>query len=153
MGAAEALPRSVPAGKAAVSLRQSTPHRMRNDLESRRREYNPVDAARRHGCARLEVIDEDRGPAAPMTGAGRAPGRLAAQHARFVRPESVRVSGPLAMSPSCMAGIRVVLSEAVTPPIEVAASRVTGPEGGNWTTCSMAVYEYLVERPVELQPL
>ena len=52
MGAAEGLPRSVPARKAAVSARRSIPHRMRNDLESRRREYDPVDAARRHGCAR-----------------------------------------------------------------------------------------------------
>ena len=152
MGAAEALPRSVPARKSAVSVRQSTPHRMRNDLESRRREYHPVDEARRHGCARLEVIDEDRGPAAPMIGAGRAPGRLAAQHARFVRPESVLVSGPLAMSPSYMAGIRIALSESLTPPIEVAASRVTGAEGGMWSTCSMAVYEFLVERPLDLQP-
>ena len=85
---------------------------------------------------------------------GRALGRLAAQHARFVRPEIVLVSGPLAMSPSYMAGIRVALSESVTPPIEVAASRVTGPEGGNWSARSVAaVYEYLVERPLNLQPL
>ncbi|MCY4548242.1 MAG: ROK family protein [Defluviicoccus sp.] len=104
-----------------------------------------------------DAIERDRAGdprvAGLMTGAGRALGRLAAQHAQFVRPEIVLVSGPLAMSPSYMAGIRVALSEAVTPPIEVAASRVTGPEGGNWATCSMAVYEYLVERPLDLQPV
>ena len=88
-----------------------------------------------------------------MTGAGREIGRLAAQHAQFVRPKIVLVSGPLAMSPSYMAGIRVALSEAVTPPIEVVASRVTEPEGANWSTCSMAAYEYLVERPLDLQPV
>ena len=104
-----------------------------------------------------DAIERDRAGdprvAALMTGAGRALGRLAAQHARFVRPEIVLVSGPLAMSPSYIAGIRVALSETVTPPIEVAASRVTGAEGGNWSACSMAVYEYLVERPLDLQPL
>ena len=103
-----------------------------------------------------DAIERDRAGdprvAALMTGAGRGLGRLAAQHAQFVRPEIVLVSGPLAMSPSYMAGIRIALSESLTPPIEVAASRVTGAEGGMWSTCSMAVYEFLVERPLDLQP-
>ena len=102
-----------------------------------------------------DAIERDRSGdsrvAGLMTDAGRGLGRLAAQYAQFIRPEIVLVSGPLAMSPSYMAAIRVSLSETVTPPIDVAASRVTGPEGGRWSACSMAVYEHVVERPVEFK--
>ena len=100
-----------------------------------------------------DAIERDRSGdprvAALMAGAGRELARLMAQHARFVRPNLAVISGPLAMSPSYMAAIRMFLAEAITPPLEVAASRVTGPEGGWWSACSLAVYEYLVERPVE----
>ena len=127
-----------------------------SDAQRSREPSPPIRSRRCSAPARLrpvEVIDEDRGPAAPMTGAGRAPGRLAAQHARFVGPEIVFVSGPPVISPSCMAGIRGALSEAVTRPIEVAASRANGAEGGNRSARSMAVCDCPVERPLDLHPL
>ena len=90
---------------------------------------------------------------AEMARAGRALGRLAVQQGYFVRPEIVLVAGPLAAAPSYMAAIQEQLDEGMTPPIEVVASRVTGAEGGWWASCGMAVYEYLVERPLDLSKL
>ncbi len=83
-----------------------------------------------------------------MAGAGRELGRLIAIYAGFVRPDIVLISGALAMSPSYLTAIRNRIADIEGPPIEVTASRVTGPEGGWWASCSMAVHEYLVERPV-----
>ena len=104
-----------------------------------------------------DAIEGDRAgdPAisAGMTRAGRALGRLAVQQAYFVRPEVVLVAGPLAAAPSYMAAIQEMLDEGMTPPIAVVASRVMGAEGAWWASCSMAAYEYLVERPPDLSKL
>ena len=88
--------------------------------------------------------------AALMAGAGRELGRLVTIYAGFVRPEIVLISGPLATAPSYLAAVRNRIAEIGGPPIEVTASRVTGTEGGWWASCSMAVHEYLIQRPVEL---
>ena len=61
MSASDELPRSVLTRKAVVYVRQSTPQQMRNNLESRRRQYDLVDVARGHGFAQVEVIDDDLG--------------------------------------------------------------------------------------------
>ncbi len=99
------------------------------------------------------AIERDRSGdpevAATMASAGRELGRLVAIYAGFVRPEIVLISGALAMSPSYLAAVRDRIGEIGGPPIEVTASRVTGPEGGWWASCSMAVHEYLIERLVE----
>lgn len=101
-----------------------------------------------------DAIERDRAGdprvAALMGTAGRELARIMAAHAHFVRPELVLISGPLATSPSYMSAIRMFLAEAMTPPIEVAASRIVGAEGGWWASCSLAVHEYLMDRPVDL---
>lgn len=86
--------------------------------------------------------------ATAMGRAGRELGRVVVQHAHFVRPDVVLVAGALSMAPSYMAAFRQVLGGDGLPPIEVIASRITGAEGGRWACCSLAVYEYLVERPL-----
>ncbi len=77
-------------------------------------------------------------------------GRLVAQYGHLMRPETVLISGPLAMSPSYMAGVRECLNEDMELPVRVAASRITGAEDGWWLSCSAAIYEYLIEQPSEL---
>ena len=108
-------------------------------------------------CLLHEAIEGDRAgdPAisAEMARAGRALGRLAVQQGYFVRPEVVLVAGPLAAAQSYMAAIQEMLDEGMTPPVEVIASQVTGAEGGWWSSCAMAAYEYLVERPPDLSKL
>lgn len=100
------------------------------------------------------AIERDRSGdpevAALMAGAGRELGRLVTIYAGFVRPEIVLISGALAMAPSYLAAVRDRIAEIEGPAIDVAASRVTGPEGGWWASCSMAVHEYLIQRPVRL---
>ena len=88
--------------------------------------------------------------AAVMANAGRELGRVVAQHAYFVRPDVVLVAGALAMAPSYMAAFRQALGENRQGPIQVIVSRVTDAEGGTWACSSLAVYEYLVKRPLEL---
>ena len=61
MSSSDALPRSVLTRKAVVYVRQSTPQQMRNNLESRRRQYDLVDVARGYGFAQVEVINDDLG--------------------------------------------------------------------------------------------
>ncbi len=104
-----------------------------------------------------DTIERDRAGdppvAAQMTRAGRELGRLVVQYGNFVRPEMVVVAGPLALAPSYMAAIKETVEEGLNRGVEVAASRATGAEGGWWATCSMAVYEYLVERPPDLSQL
>lgn len=101
-----------------------------------------------------DAIERDRSGdprvGALMAEAGLEVGRLVALHGRIVRPELVLIAGPLAMSPSYMEAIRGALAEAAEPPMEVTASRVLGPEGGIWASCATAVYEYLIERSVDL---
>ena len=72
MHASDSLPRSVLTRKTVVYVRQSTPAQVRGNLESQRRQYELVDVARRHGFARVEVIDDDLGLSA--SGAVALPG-------------------------------------------------------------------------------
>lgn len=101
-----------------------------------------------------EAIRRDRSGdppvAAQMARAGRELGRLVVQHGHFVRPEMVLIAGPLALAPSYMAGILEMVEEGLNAGVEVAASRATGVEGGWWSSCSMAAYEYLIEQPLDL---
>lgn len=55
------LPASVLTRKAVVYVRQSTPGQVQNNLESRRRQYELVDVARRWGFRDVDVIDDDLG--------------------------------------------------------------------------------------------
>ena len=58
---AEALPAAVLERKAVVYVRQSTPAQVEANLESRRRQYELVEVARRRGFRAVEVIDDDLG--------------------------------------------------------------------------------------------
>ena len=49
---------------ALVYIRQSSPHQVRHNLESQRRQYELVEVARAHGFVEIEVIDEDLGRSA-----------------------------------------------------------------------------------------
>ena len=72
MRASDSLPRSVLTRIAVVYIRQSTPAQVRDNLESQRRQYDLDEVARRHGFARVDVIDEDLGLSA--SGAVARPG-------------------------------------------------------------------------------
>jgi DNA invertase Pin-like site-specific DNA recombinase len=61
------LPASVLKRKAVVYVRQSTPAQVQTNLESKRRQYELVDAARRRGFREVEVIDDDLGRSAGGT--------------------------------------------------------------------------------------
>ena len=86
-----------------------------------------------------------------MAMAGRGLGRVVAQFSRFAMPETVLIAGPLSMSPNYMAAIaETVERQEAMGPVEVIASAVTGPVSGWSATCAMAVWEYLIERPLDL---
>ncbi|MCY3754138.1 MAG: recombinase family protein [Alphaproteobacteria bacterium] len=72
MRSTDSLPRSVLTRIAVVYIRQSTPVQVRDNLESQRRQYDLVEVARRHGFARVDVIDDDLGLSA--SGAVARPG-------------------------------------------------------------------------------
>lgn len=97
-----------------------------------------------------DAIERDRSgdpqAAEEMARAGRELGRLVVQHGHFARPEIVLVAGNLALAPSYMAAIQHAVDEGMNHPIQVAASRATDARGGWWASCSMAVYDHLVER-------
>ena len=61
---AEVLPATLLSRKAVVYVRQSTQAQVQTNLESKRRQYDLVEAARRHGFATVEVIDDDLGRSA-----------------------------------------------------------------------------------------
>ncbi len=61
---ADLLPAAVLRRKAVVYVRQSTQSQVQNNLESKRRQYDLVEEARRHGFAQVEVIDDDLGRSA-----------------------------------------------------------------------------------------
>jgi DNA invertase Pin-like site-specific DNA recombinase len=61
---AEALPATLLSRKAIVYVRQSTQTQVQTNLESKRRQYDLVEAARHHGFANVEVIDDDLGRSA-----------------------------------------------------------------------------------------
>ena len=61
---AEMLPEALLKRKAIVYVRQSTQTQVQTNLESRRRQYDLVEVACRHGFASVEVIDDDLGRSA-----------------------------------------------------------------------------------------
>src|ERR1700679_1379864 len=61
---AEVLPATLLSRKAVVYVRQSTQTQVQTNLESKRRQYDLVEAARRHGFATVEVNDDDLGRSA-----------------------------------------------------------------------------------------
>ena len=66
------LPAAVLQRKAVVYVRQSTPQQVQSNLESQRRQYGLVEAARQRGFTNVEVIDDDLGRTA--SGAAERPG-------------------------------------------------------------------------------
>src|SRR5260221_3975215 len=66
------LPAAVLQRKAVVYVRQSTPQQVQSNPESRRRQYELVEVARRRGFSNVEVIDDDLGRTA--SGAVERPG-------------------------------------------------------------------------------
>ena len=110
--------------------------------------YSHIDTALHHAIERDKEGDPQT--RAAMASAGRELGRLVVQHGHFVAPELVLIAGPLASAPGYMAAIQKCVDESAVPQMEIAASSVTGAAGGWWASCSMAVYEYLVEQPPDL---
>ena len=83
-----------------------------------------------------------------MSETGYALGLITIQAVRFVAPEMFVIAGPLAMSPSYMAGVKMAFTERLkTIPITVTASNVTGPVSNQSATCGLAICEYLYEQP------
>src|SRR6476646_10063423 len=64
---ADQLPPALLKRKAVVYVRQSTPAQVQLHLESKRRQYELVDEARRRGFRDVEVIDDDLGRSASGT--------------------------------------------------------------------------------------
>ena len=83
-----------------------------------------------------------------MSETGYALGLITIQAVRFIAPEMFVVAGPLAMSPSYMAGVKMAFMERLnTIPIEITASNVTGPISEQSASCGLAICEYLYENP------
>ena len=61
---AEILPAALLKRKAVVYVRQSTQTQVQTNLESKRRQYDLVEVARRHGFVNIELIDDDLGRSA-----------------------------------------------------------------------------------------
>ena len=61
---ADLLPATVLRRKAVVYVRQSSQTQVQNNLESKRRQYDLVEEARRRGFSQVEVIDDDLGRSA-----------------------------------------------------------------------------------------
>jgi DNA invertase Pin-like site-specific DNA recombinase len=64
MSSTDLLPAAVLRRKAVVYVRQSSQTQVQVNLESRRRQYDLVEEARRRGFQQVEVIDEDLGRSA-----------------------------------------------------------------------------------------
>ena len=120
-------------------------------------EYPKLEPLSHSNAALEEAIRRDAAgdpqAARQMARAGRELGRALVQHAHFVRPDVVLIAGVLALAPSYMAGIRETVDEGMVPPVKVLRSRVTDVPGGWWASCSMAVYEYLTQQPLDLSRL
>ena len=67
MSNSDPLPATVLRRKAVVYVRQSTQTQVQTNLESKRRQYDLVEEARRRGFAQVEVIDDDLGRSASGT--------------------------------------------------------------------------------------
>src|SRR5437868_9488652 len=72
MTSSDALPAAVLKRKAVVYVRQSTQAQVQMNLESKRRQYELVDEAKRRGFRDIEVIDDDHARSA--SGAVARPG-------------------------------------------------------------------------------
>ena len=91
--------------------------------------------------------DCDAAIGAVMARAGRALGRVTVEFARFISPDVVLITGPLAMSPSYTAAIRETVVEGLsTGQLQIVVSAVTGPVSGRSASCAMATYEHLPEQ-------
>ena len=89
-----------------------------------------------------------------MAGAGRELGRIIVQFARLVTPEVVVIVGPLSRSSTYLDAAREVVDESMTPlPVGVVAGTVADQAHGLSASCAMAICEYLLERPLDLQRL
>ena len=96
----------------------------------------------------------DRAVGALTTRAGRELGHVIVQFSRFVSPEAVVIAGPLSMSPGYVSGVREAVAEGMVPaPAAIIASAITGHASGRSASCAMAIHEYLLERPLNLQSL
>ena len=105
-----------------------------------------------------EAIERERAgdPAvgALTTRAGRELGHVVVQFSRFVSPEAVVIAGPLSMSPGYVSGVRDAVAEGMAQAqAAIIASAITGQASGRSASCAMAIYEYLLERPLNLQSL
>ena len=101
-----------------------------------------------------EAVERDRAGdpvvAALMAAAGREMGRVAVRFFRFAVPEALLVAGPLSMSPNYMGGIaEVVDGDTQSGPVEIMASIVSAPVASWSASCAMAVWEYLIETPLD----
>jgi len=67
MANTDQLPDAVLRRKAVVYVRQSTQSQVQTNLESKRRQYDLVEEARRRGFEHIEVIDDDLGRSASGT--------------------------------------------------------------------------------------
>ena len=67
MNAIDPLPPALLKRKAVVYVRQSCQSQVMQNLESQRRQYDLVEAARQHGFQKVEVIDDDLGLSASGT--------------------------------------------------------------------------------------
>ena len=89
-----------------------------------------------------------------MERAGRELGRVIVLFARLFSPEVVLIAGPLSISPKYLTGIEEAVAEGMVPPlIEIIGSTVTGQASGQLPCCAMAISEYLLERPLDLESL
>ena len=112
----------------------------------------------RMGRLLREAIGRDRADdpevAALMARAGRELGRIMVQCSHLVMPEAIVIAGPLAMAPSYVAAASDAVAEGKLPgPVEVVASAIRGPVKDRSASCEMAIWEYLVERPLDLTSL
>ncbi len=67
MNALSSLPPALLKRKAVVYVQHSSQSQVMQNLESQRRQYDLVDAARKHGFRHVEVIDDDLGLSASGT--------------------------------------------------------------------------------------
>ena len=110
------------------------------------------------GQALREAIERDLAGdptvRALMESAGRELGRTVVQFARFIRLETVLIAGPLSQSPGYMSATKESIEEGLAPnTVEVVSGAKTGRTGGLSASCAMAIWEFLLERPLDLSRL
>ena len=87
-----------------------------------------------------------------MARAGRELGHVIVQFARLVSPDVVLIVGPFSRSPAYMTAARDAVDEDMAPhPIGIVAGTVLSRAGDRSPSCAMAICEYLLERPLDLQ--